>query len=163
MKFLHLKFLHLLGPLVILGSSSLSSAADVVPTNTIYWEDDPSSARSVENTERRSKMMQGASLEASSFSAQLVNTVSSPNKRSVSVLVNVAGLAMTDPQIARGEAMAGQGHIRYQVDNGPEIATIAPKLDFHRLASGAHTIKVMLVGNDHKLLGPQQTLKVLIP
>jgi hypothetical protein len=57
----------------------------------------------------------------------------------------------------------GQGHLHYRVDKGPVIATPTPKLSLHELAPGAHTILVMLVGNDHKPLGPQQELNVTVP
>jgi hypothetical protein len=37
------------------------------------------------------------------------------------------------------------------------------KLSFHELSSGEHKIVVMLAGNDHKPLGPQETLTVTVP
>jgi hypothetical protein len=61
------------------------------------------------------------------------------------------------------KAKAGQGHLHYQVDDDPIVATTAKKLSFHALSSGKHTIKVVLAGNDHSPLGPEQTLDVNIP
>jgi hypothetical protein len=57
----------------------------------------------------------------------------------------------------------GQGHLHYQVDDGPVIATTATKLSFHGLKPGAHKIVVTLAANDHSPLGPQQALEVTIP
>ena len=59
--------------------------------------------------------------------------------------------------------VAGQGHLHYQLDKGPIIATPTRKLSFHELPPGSHTIVVMLVGNDHKPLGPEERLTVNIP
>ena len=57
----------------------------------------------------------------------------------------------------------GEAHLHYRVDDGPVIATTATKLSFHELTPGQHTITVMLAANNHKPLGPQQTLTVTIP
>ncbi len=57
----------------------------------------------------------------------------------------------------------GQGHLHYQVDKGPVVATPTAKLTWHDLTPGTHTIVVMLAGNDHKPLGPQQQLTVTVP
>jgi Family of unknown function (DUF6130) len=43
------------------------------------------------------------------------------------------------------------------------IATPTPKLSFHGLTPGVHTIVVTLAGNDHKPLGPQQKVMVTVP
>ncbi len=48
-------------------------------------------------------------------------------------------------------------------DDGPVIATSAKKLAFHGLKPGTHRIRVALVGNDHKLVGPEETVTVMIP
>ena len=63
---------------------------------------------------------------------------------------------MIDHAKANEKPIVGQGHLHYQLDNGPVIATPTPKLSFHGLTPGVHTIVVTLTGNDHKLLGPQQ-------
>jgi len=57
----------------------------------------------------------------------------------------------------------GQGHLHYQVDDGPVIATPGTKLSFHGLKTRSHRIVVMLAANDHSPLGPQETLQVTIP
>lgn len=77
--------------------------------------------------------------------------------------VKVTGIKIVDPAEANEKPVAGQGHLHYQVDDGPVIATTTMKLSFHGLTPGAHKIVVTLAGNDHNPLGPQQTLNVTIP
>lgn len=83
--------------------------------------------------------------------------------QSATVKVDVQGIQIIDPAEVNEIAAPSQGHLHYQVDNGPVIATTAKKLSFHGLTKGSHTIQVVLAGNDHKPLGPQQTLSVDIP
>lgn len=61
----------------------------------------------------------------------------------------------------RGEPL--QGHLHYQVDDGPVIATTTTKLSFHNLTAGSHKIMVVLANNDHTSTGVEQTLEVKIP
>jgi hypothetical protein len=75
----------------------------------------------------------------------------------------VAGIQLIDSAAVNEQPQQGQGHLHYQVDNGPVIATTTTKLSFHDLSLGSHKITVMLVGNDHQLLGPRETLTVNIP
>jgi Family of unknown function (DUF6130) len=77
--------------------------------------------------------------------------------------VTVAGIKLIDPAAVMEKPRTGHGHLHYQVDNGPIIATTTTKLSFHGLTPGNHKIVVMLAGNDHNPLGPQQTLDVTIP
>jgi hypothetical protein len=79
------------------------------------------------------------------------------------VEVTVSGVELVDPAIANEKAVSGQGHLHYQLDKGPVVATPTAKLSFHELTPGSHTIVVMLAGNDHKPLGPQQQLTVMVP
>jgi len=79
------------------------------------------------------------------------------------VTATVAGLALVDPLMAGEYPQYGQGHLHYQIDGGPVIATTATKLSFHDLAPGPHTIVVLLAGNDHRALGPKRILTVNIP
>jgi hypothetical protein len=159
-----MKSLHLAAPIIILLSGfSVSHAADFPPANTIYWEGKPASAMTINSTDRGAKIVQGASVESLSFSARLLDPIAEAQERTASVQVDVSGLAMIDPHTVGEQPRSGQGHLHYQIDNGPEIATTVAKLDFHELTPGTHQIKVMLVGNDHQPLGPQETLKVVIP
>ena len=61
------------------------------------------------------------------------------------------------------QPVKGQGHLHYQVDDGPIVATTVPKLSFHGLKPGTHSIMVQLAANDHTPLGPEQKLSVTIP
>jgi hypothetical protein len=100
---------------------------------------------------------------ASGLTATLVNPEHNAKEHAATVQVTIAGVEMVDPATVKEEPKAGQGHLHYQVDNGPVVATTATKLSFHDLSSGQHTIVVMLAGNDHSPLGPKATLNVSIP
>lgn len=95
--------------------------------------------------------------------ATLVDADRKAKERSAVVEVDVGGLALTDPAATSQAPMANQGHIHYRVDNGPVIATTAPKLSFHGLSKGQHKITISLAGNDHRPLGLEQVLWVTVP
>ena len=97
------------------------------------------------------------------MTAQLVDPEKKAAARAATVEVTVSGVELVDPATAAEKPMSGQGHLHYQVDNGPVIATPAAKLSFHELTPGNHTIVVVLAGNDHKPLGPPQRLTVTVP
>lgn len=97
------------------------------------------------------------------LTARLVDPENKAKKKAATVEVSVSGLELIDPAQTGELPKTGQGHIHYQVDDGPVIATTTTKLSFHGLSSGPHKIVVMLAGNDHKPLGPSQTLNVTIP
>jgi hypothetical protein len=97
------------------------------------------------------------------IAARLVDADNKAASRAATVEVTTAGIELTDPAISSEKPVPGQGHLHYQVDKGPIIATPAAKLSFHELSPGPHTILVVLAGNDHKPLGPQQQLTVTIP
>ena len=97
------------------------------------------------------------------MTATLVDPEKKAQQKAATVEVKTTGIDLIDPAKANEVAKPGQGHLHYQVDGGPVIATPATKLSFHGLASGKHQIVIMLAGNDHSPLGPQQTLEVTIP
>jgi hypothetical protein len=97
------------------------------------------------------------------LTAAFVEQEANAQKNAATVQVNVSGLRLTDPAAAGGQPKPGQGHIHYQVDNGPVVATPVTKLSFHGLTPGQHQIIVMLAGNDHTPLGPEQRLTLTIP
>jgi hypothetical protein len=97
------------------------------------------------------------------MTAKLVDADTKASQRAATVEVTTSGVQLVDPGISMEKAAAGQGHLHYQLDKGPIVATPAAKLSFHELAPGPHTIVVMLAGNDHKPLGPQQQLSVTVP
>lgn len=104
-----------------------------------------------------------AAAQEPSLKARLVDPEQKALQRSATVELDVKGLKIVDPAAAKELPKKGQGHFHYQIDNGPVIATTATKLSFHQLTTGKHTVKVMMAGNDHAILGPAQTLEVNIP
>ena len=65
-------------------------------------------------------------------------------QQAATVKATVKGVAMVDPAQVGEKPRPGQGHLHYQVDDGPVIATTATKLSFHGLKPGAHKIMVVL-------------------
>lgn len=102
-------------------------------------------------------------MQNGALTATLVEPQKAAQQKAATVQVKVNGIKLTDPAAAHEKPKQGEGHLHYQLDNGPVIATTATKLSFHELPSGQHRITVMLAGNDHSPLGPQETLSVMIP
>jgi hypothetical protein len=100
---------------------------------------------------------------APALTARLVDADAKAAKGSAVVEVKVMDLKLVDPATSNEKAKPGEGHLHYQVDGGPVIATPTAKLAFHGLAPGVHRIEVVLAGNDHKPLGPEQTLELTVP
>jgi outer membrane murein-binding lipoprotein Lpp len=100
---------------------------------------------------------------APELSAKLSDPEKKAQEHTATVEVKVAGIQLIDPAAVNEQPQQGQGHLHYQVDTGPVIATTSTKLSFHELSSGAHEITVMLVSSDHQPLGPSETLTVNIP
>ena len=100
---------------------------------------------------------------APTLTATLIDPEKKAKEKTATVQVTVTGVQLIDPASVKEHPANGQGHLHYRVDDGPVIATTAPKLSFHELTSGQHKILVMLAANDHSPLGPQQTLTVTIP
>jgi len=97
------------------------------------------------------------------LTAKLVDPEKKAQQKAATVDVKVTGIKIIDPATVNEKPIAGQGHLHYQVDDGPIIATTTMKLSFHGLTPGPHKIVVTLAGNDHNPLGPQETLNVTIP
>jgi hypothetical protein len=104
-----------------------------------------------------------AAAQDPSLTAKLVDAENKALKKSATVEVKVAGVKIVDPSSVNEKPVKGQGHLHYQIDDGPVIATTATKLSFHGLNSGKREIKVMLAANDHLALGPTQILEVTVP
>ena len=100
---------------------------------------------------------------AMSITATLVDPEAKAKKQAATVSVAVRGVRIVDPAISGEKPIKGEGHLHYQVDDGPIVATTAVKLSFHGLKPGAHGIMVQLAANDHSPLGPAQKLSVTIP
>jgi hypothetical protein len=95
--------------------------------------------------------------------AELIDAETNAAKGNALIEVTVTAVELIDADEARSTPRSGQGHLHYQVDAGPVIATSAKKLAFHELEPGSHKIHVALVGNDHKPIGPEETVTFLIP
>ena len=101
--------------------------------------------------------------QTATLKATLVDAAKKAEAKTATVQVTVRGVKLIDPDKTHGQAKKGEGHLHYQLDNGPVIATTAPKLSFHGLSSGQHTLVVMLAGNNHEPLGPKEALTFDIP
>jgi hypothetical protein len=101
--------------------------------------------------------------QTATMTASLIDAEKNAKDKSATVEVRVTGVELIDPALTNKQPMKGQGHLHYQVDDGPVVATTAPKLSFHGLSSGKHKIVVMLVNNDHSPAGPQQTMEITVP
>jgi hypothetical protein len=97
------------------------------------------------------------------MTAKLVDPDKKAADKAATVEVTTSGVELTDPAISHEKAVPGQGHLHYQLDKGPVVATPAAKLSYHELPPGTHTILFVLAGNDHKPLGPQEQLTVTVP
>jgi hypothetical protein len=106
---------------------------------------------------------QGAAASHGELTAVLVDAEKKAMQQAATVKATVKGVAMIDPAQVGEKPRPGQGHLHYQVDDGPVVATTATKLSFHGLKPGTHKIMVVLAANDHTPLGPQQALEVTIP
>lgn len=105
----------------------------------------------------------GEKTEGASLTAVLVDAQKKAQNHAATVSVKVKGVKLVDPAQDKEKPVAGHAHLHYKVDDGPVIATTAPKLSFHELKSGAHTITVMLAAQDHSPLGPSETLSLNVP
>jgi hypothetical protein len=92
----------------------------------------------------------------------LIDPEKKAQEQTATVEVKVAGIELIDSGAVNEQPQQGQGHLHYQVDEGPVIATTVTKLSFHELSAGPHKITVTLVGNDHQPLGPKEMLTVTI-
>jgi hypothetical protein len=95
--------------------------------------------------------------------ARLVDPEKKAAGQAATVEVKVTNLQLVDPASVGEKPNKDQGHLHYQVDDGPVVATPSNKLSFHGLTAGKHKIVVTLAGNDHKPLGPEATLEVTVP
>ncbi len=43
----------------------------------------------------------------------------------------------------------GQGHFHCSLDGGAIVASVSPRLDWHELASGTHTVACYIANNAH--------------
>ncbi|MFO0983810.1 MAG: hypothetical protein U1E76_19100 [Planctomycetota bacterium] len=100
--------------------------------------------------------------EKPSLTAKLVDAEKKAKTKAATVEVTVGGVSLADP-FGAGEARPGQGHLNYQIDDGPVVSTAMKKLSFHELRSGNHKIRVSLSTGEHESLAAEQTLEVTVP
>ena len=164
--FLCLALLSLLGLGVAFSMSAQDNPADeghqaIMPPQT---DEGPKAMRNpMTETQREADQVRKTAAPAPALSAALMQPEQKAKKHEADVQVQVTGIDIVDPAMANEKPAPGQGHLHYQLDSGPIVATTATKLDFHKLAPGKHQITVMLAGNDHQPLGPKETLHVTIP
>jgi hypothetical protein len=101
--------------------------------------------------------------QTATMTASLVDAEKNAKEKSATVEVRVSGVELIDPAMTNKLPVKGQGHLHYQVDNGPIVATTTAKLSFHGLTPGKHKIVVVLANNDHTPAGPTQTLEITVP
>jgi hypothetical protein len=100
--------------------------------------------------------------QAPSLQASLSDPAKNGARGAATVTVQVTGVKLVDPAASNETPREGEGHLHYQLDGGPVIATTSPKLSFHGLKTGSHTLKVALAKNDHSPMGPEKTLTVQV-
>lgn len=153
MKLNSIKTLHLIAPLVVLFNASSASIAYAAMQG---GNAAPPSVR----VSHGGDLFSGTE-GAVTLSAELVQPKLKASRGVATVKTEVIGLGIVDAVKAKNQPR--QTQLQYQIDAGPEIATTAPKLSFHDLPSGKHEITVKLIDNNHRPLGPQETLEVAIP
>ena len=127
-------------------ASILSVAALSSTLSAQYEKAKPSPAPSPEHTSHpATRPMEPATTtgaNAMSLTATLEDPEAKAKKQAATVKVATRGVRMVDPAVSGEKPIKGQGHLHYQVDDGPVIATTALKLSFHGLKPGAHNITV---------------------
>jgi hypothetical protein len=103
-----------------------------------------------------------AGVETPTLQASLVDPAKNGARGAATVTVEVTGVKLVDPAASNETPREGEGHLHYQLDGGPVIATTAAKLSFHGLKTGSHNLKVALAKNDHTAMGPEKTLTVQV-
>ena len=68
-------------------------------------------------------LLLGASGTAPALSANLVDAAAKAKQQTATVDVTVTGVEIIDPAAANDQPRSGQGHLPYQLDDGPVNAT----------------------------------------
>lgn len=80
----------------------------------------------------------------------------------VAVEVEVQNVWLTLPGPVSSAGIV-RGILRYQLDDCPPAVTTETRLRFEQLSPGRHTITVVALGIDNRLLTPYATMQVKIP
>jgi hypothetical protein len=143
--------------IILSSSGEIKPGSTTVPT-TISTNETPTATTVNKMTSVTSPTVSGPFQP--SLNAILVDPDAQSKDHAAMVHVTLSGISLTEPG---GQASPGQGHIHYQLDNHPSVATTATDLSFQNLSSGPHKIVISLAGNNHALLGPSQTVSFQIP
>jgi hypothetical protein len=100
---------------------------------------------------------------SATLTVSLVDPVKNAQEKTATVEVQVAGVQLIDPALTNKQPTKSQGHLNYQVDSGPVVATTTTKHSFHNLTPRKHKIVVMLANNDQSPAGPERTLEITVP
>lgn len=92
--------------------------------------------------------------------ANLVEPEKNAERKALAVRVHVGGAALMDP--TRGNE-SWAAHLHYVLDDGAAIATASPRMSFHGLPSGQHTLLVRLMNHRDEPLAEEKKLEVSIP
>jgi hypothetical protein len=157
---LYITLLSLLGLGTTLAMSTQDRAADTPQQTDQAYKSMPIQTT---QTQREADQVRKTAAPAPALSAMLIQPEQKAKQHEADVQVQMAGIDIVDPATTNEKPAPGQGHLHYQVDSGPIVATTATRLDFHKLTPGKHQITIMLAGNDHNPLGPKETLHVTIP
>src|SRR5687768_7544244 len=65
------------------------------------------------------------------MTAKLVDAEQKAAQRAATVEITTSGVELIDPAISNEKPVAGQGHLHYQVDKGPVIATPSARSEEH--------------------------------
>lgn len=136
------------GTLLVFGLASASTLAQ------------PAKNPEAQNPPSQSKPKAAADQGSASLTARLVEVEKFAKHGGAAVEVEVVGLKIIDPATVGEKPSDGQGHLHYQIDDGPMIATTATQLSFYNLKPGPHKLKVQLAANDHSPIGQPQELAI---
>lgn len=149
---------------LVLGAVLVVSAQDRAPDTPQQTDQGRQSLQHrMTETQRQADQVRKTAAPAPTLSAALLQPERKAKKHEAGVQVQVVGIDLVDPATTNEKPEPGQGHLHYQLDAGPIIATTATTLAFQKLSPGKHQITVMLAGNDNSPLGPRETLHVTIP
>lgn len=140
------------GALLVFGLASAAALAQPAQN--------PQSPTPQQNPTPQQKPKAAADQGSPSLSARLVEVEKLAKHGGAAVEVEVIGLKIIDPATVAEKPSDGQGHLHYQIDDGPMIATTATQLSFHNLKPGPHKLKISLAANDHSPIGQPQEIAI---
>lgn len=142
---------------LVLSLCALMVSISLAISLAVAANDEPGSPRVMESN------VEAGVRQSPTMTALLVDPDINARDKSATVKVEVTGVKLIDPALTTKRPTKGEGHLHYQVDDGPVIATTTTKLSFHGLTPGKHKIVVMVANNDHTPSGLEQTLEITVP